>query len=79
MSGFKFQLVRGTDTIDVEILQDGTIKSSTDQISQANHATADNFLAEMFRLAGGKTEIQFKRAMPVHEHGHHHHDHNHHH
>lgn len=76
MSGYKFQIVRGTDTIEVEILEDGTIKTETDVVSAANHATAENFLAEMFRLAGGVSEIVHKRPLPIVE-GHHHHNHHH--
>lgn len=77
MSGYKFAIVRGTDTIQVEILPDGTIKTETDVVSAANHLTADNFLQAMFALAGGKEEVQFKRPMPILEAGHHGHHHHH--
>lgn len=78
MSGSKFQMSKGSDVFTVEILEDGTIKVETDSVSAANHLTAENFLAAMFELAGGKSEIQYKRPLAVHEH-HHHHDGNHHH
>lgn len=41
------------DKMTIEILPDGTIKSTTDPISGANHANAEGFLREMARLAGG--------------------------
>ena len=43
------------DDIEVVILEDGRIKVTTDVVSGANHTNADNFLATMQRLAGGKT------------------------
>lgn len=75
MSGYKFEIIKGTDTITVEILPDGTIKTETDTVSAANHTTAEGFLKEMFRLAGGKTEVRFKRPVPIVEGAHHHHHH----
>ena len=75
MSGYKFEIIKGTDTIIIEVLEDGTIKTETDKVSSANHSTADNFLKEMFRLAGGKSTLKFKRPVAVVEgaHVHHHH------
>ena len=75
MSASKFILSRGTDVIHVEVLQDGTIKTETDSVSEANHSNAEDFLKEMFRLAGGASELEFKRPISVEEnsHGHHHH------
>jgi hypothetical protein len=75
MSGYKFEITKGTDTIRVEILPDGTVKTETDSISAANHGTAENFLNEIFRLAGGKSTLEFKRPVPVMEQGHTHHHH----
>lgn len=77
MSGYKFELQRGPDRIQVEILEDGTIKTETDSVSAANHLTAENFLAAMFSMAGGKSELRFKRGVPVQEAGHHNHHHSH--
>jgi hypothetical protein len=72
----RFTLTRGQDQIQVEILEDGTIKTETDSISSANHSNADDFLKEMFRLAGGAAEIEFKRPIAVTEtHHEHHHQH----
>jgi hypothetical protein len=41
------------DTMKVEILPDGSIKTTTDQFSRPVHSDADGFLAEVARLAGG--------------------------
>lgn len=59
-----------SDDIQIEILEDGTIKSSTDPISGANHANAEQFLKLMGTLAGGETKRERKA-------GHHHHGHTH--
>ena len=66
----------GSDTLKIEILQDGTIKTTTDPISSANHDNAEQFLEAMARLAGGETT---REARGGHDHHHHHHDHDHHH
>lgn len=57
------------DTMLIEIMPDGTIKTTTDPISGANHANAAQFLREMARLAGGET-VTAKRHDPRHHHGH---------
>jgi len=41
------------DKIQIEVLADGTIKTTTDKISAANHASAEMFLLNMARAAGG--------------------------
>ena len=65
------------DKITVEILADGTIKTSTDKISMANHGNAESFIREMFRLAGGSITRKLKHAI-AHLHGHdHEHEHTH--
>ena len=65
------------DAIKITILEDGTIKTETDKVSAANHGNAEGFLREMFKLAGGNSEMRFKRGtMSVtekahdHEHSH---------
>lgn len=58
------------DEIAIEILEDGTIKSSTDPISGANHGNAEQFLRYMGTLGGGETSIKKKAG---HAHHHHHH------
>jgi hypothetical protein len=59
------------DTIKIEILEDGTVRFETDKISGANHASADEFLAEVEILLGGKITIEHKkdRHVYVHEDG----------
>lgn len=55
-----------SDKISITILPDGTIKMDTDRISQPNHLSAEKFILECTRLAGGTSEVKAK-------HGHHHH------
>ncbi len=55
------------DKIEVEILPDGTIKVTTDPISQPNHVGADRLLALFGELAGGAVTIT-KRAKHGHTH-----------
>jgi hypothetical protein len=43
------------DTLTIEILEDGTIKTTSDSVSAANHESAEQFLSGMARLAGGET------------------------
>ena len=44
------------DRIKIEILEDGTIKVTTDPISGPNHVNAEGFLRQMASLAGGETK-----------------------
>ena len=46
------------DVMDVEIMEDGVVKIKTDALSEANHVSADELLAEVTELMGGarKTE-----------------------
>lgn len=59
----------GNDAIDYEILDDGTIRSSTGRVSNANHANAEEFFLFVEKLTGGKVERNQKKGT----HGHHHH------
>jgi hypothetical protein len=56
------------DKFIIEILEDGTIKTTTDTVSAANHNNADNFIREMFRLAGGEVEIRHRHGKAMHYH-----------
>lgn len=59
------------DVLQIEILPDGTIKTTTDPISPANHQSAEQFLKGVTELAGGavtRTRKQGK-AQHVHQHG----------
>lgn len=66
------------DVLQIEILEDGTIKTTSDAVSGANHANAEQFLKHMATLAGGET-TRVKRADAHHHHHHHDHDTDHHH
>ena len=59
------------DSIKITILDDGTIKVETDEVGQANHLSAEKFLAEMSRLAGGSSEtLRRPHAHGAHTHTH---------
>lgn len=61
----------GGDRIKISILEDGTIKTDNDGISQPNHQSAEGFLRDVGRLAGGRTEIKLKSAhLHTHTHTH---------
>lgn len=60
------------DTLEIEILPDGTIKVSTDQISPANHLSADNFLKFLAEMAGGEVTKARNRRAHTHHHEHQH-------
>ena len=69
-----------TDKMKIEILLDGTIKTTTDAVSKASHDNAEQFLRATAKLAGGETtrtrRTDINPARHVHEHGHEH-DHSH--
>ena len=58
----------GNDIMDIEILEDGTIKTTTDPISGANHANAEEFLRFVGRMAGGEVERKRKGTGTAHVH-----------
>jgi hypothetical protein len=49
------------DVIQIEVLDDGTIKATTDPISSANHLSADKFFRLLQERAGGAT-VRNKRS-----------------
>lgn len=70
------------NTIKITILEDGTIKCETDDMSGPLHQTADAFLAQIQRDAGGEVSIESIKehshhgvGQHSHEHGEHHHHH----
>lgn len=68
----------GADALNIEILEDGTIKTTTDAVSGANHANAEQFLAYIATLAGGETSRAKRGDVQTthhHHHGEHEHDH----
>lgn len=56
------------DKIIIEVLEDGTIKTSTDVVSGPNHSNAEGFLREMARLAGGTVERKARKGHAQHSH-----------
>jgi hypothetical protein len=58
------------DVINIEILPDGTIKSTTDRISAANHSSADGFFRYLSSLVGGSMTRKAKSLLGhIHTHG----------
>ncbi len=60
------------DTLTIEILEDGTIKTTSDVVSVANHENAEQFLSSMARLAGGETTREARKDVKhaYHSHAH---------
>lgn len=58
------------DTLTIEILEDGTIKTTSDAVSGANHANAEQFLRQMATLAGGATTRTKRKDAHSHTHSH---------
>jgi hypothetical protein len=59
------------DKLVIEILEDGTIKTTTDEVGTANHDNAEQFLRAMARLAGGDTTRRRRtKAKTGHAHTH---------
>jgi hypothetical protein len=58
----------GIDKLIIEILEDGTIKTTTDKISGANHANAEQFLKHLATLAGGETSRVRRSDVQSHTH-----------
>lgn len=54
------------DKMNIEILEDGTISVKTDKVSGTNHKSADEFMSDIEKLAGGTRETQKKRQTNVH-------------
>lgn len=60
------------DVLTFTILDDGTVRTETDKVSGANHASADALLKGIQTLLGGATDVKRKVA---HAHVHAHHQH----
>lgn len=65
-----------SDKIEIEILEDGTIKTSTDKVSMANHSSAEGFLKFVGRLCGGLVQ-RVRKGGKHHGHAHGEHEHEH--
>lgn len=58
------------DKMTIEILADGTIKTTTDKISAPNHASADAFLRDVAQLTGNQTtKTKRSHSHAQHTHG----------
>jgi len=60
----------GMDKIKITILEDGTIKSQTDEISGPNHANAENFMKAMSRMTDNKMTRTKRKPDHFHSHDH---------
>lgn len=60
------------DVMKLTVLPDGTIKSETDRVSTPNHMSAEAFLREVARLAGGKVDIKHRHGQHGHSQSHDH-------
>jgi hypothetical protein len=58
------------DEITIEILADGTIKSTTNPVSPANHQSAEAFMNELARLTGGEATRTKRGHRHTHAHVH---------
>jgi hypothetical protein len=66
------------DTMEIEVLADGTVKVTTSKISGANHINAEAFVVYLATLTGGEgtRERRADARGHVHDHDHAHaHDH----
>ena len=57
-----------TDSIRITIETDGTIKLVTDEISLANHATAEDVIQQILTLSGGELERTQRLTLTHHHH-----------
>lgn len=62
--------MQNTDTMQIEVLPDGTIKTTTDGVSGANHANAEEFLRFVARMAGGESTRTRRTDVHAHTHSH---------
>lgn len=60
------------DEMMFEILEDGTIRTTTNAVSAANHSSADEILKLVAKLAGGDVEIKKRPRAHTHTHEHKH-------
>ena len=54
-----------TDSIRIEILEDGTISVTTDKVSGTNHMSADKLLKSIFDLAGGEVKSRKRTRLEI--------------
>ena len=63
-----------TNTVDFEILEDGTISITTGDLQGTNHVSADKMLSQLFEMVGGPVQSRKRSRLEVghaiHEHHH---------
>ena len=59
-----------SDKIKITINEDGIIKMDTDAVSLPNHSSAEGFLRNIARLAGGVMKRVLKPGAKAHTHTH---------
>jgi hypothetical protein len=70
------EIVNTADSMSIEILKDGTLKITTDEISGPNHVGAEALLREIISLSGGKADKKHRHTFSAfglkvsHEHKH---------
>jgi hypothetical protein len=69
----------GKGEMTIEILEDGTIKVQTNDMSGPAHKAADDFLSMIGRLAGGEVTEEKIGHAHQHQHSHSHEGEHHHH
>jgi hypothetical protein len=58
------------DKVKIEILDDGSIKMTTDKVSAANHLSAEGIIREIAKLAGGEVTRKAREGYQQHSHDH---------
>jgi len=58
----------GFDSIQFEVLEDGTISIKTDRISGTNHVSADELLAGLAEVMGGDCKVEKRKDVKTHAH-----------
>ena len=51
------------DSMQITVLEDGTLRIETDKISAVNHSTAEAFLRNVATAAGGHQERRHKHGL----------------
>ena len=58
------------DSMDIEILPDGSLKVSIDPVSAANHGSAEKMLLAMLKGLGGEMKTTHRHGGRAHTHKH---------
>jgi hypothetical protein len=58
------------DSVKITILEDGTIRTETSKVSGPNHQSAEAFLRDVSKLAGGEVTRTRKGGATAHAHTH---------